>query len=74
MRKILRIVLVVVFFLPFFNAAEGFVYTPIPPVQYPPDNPWSKEKFELGKKLFFDPILSGDNTMSCSSCHLPERL
>ena len=29
-------------------------------------------KFELGKKLFFDPILSVDNTISCASCHFPE--
>ena len=26
---------------------------------------------ELGEKLFFDPILSLDNSISCSSCHLP---
>ena len=29
-------------------------------------------KEQLGEKLFFDPILSGDNTISCSSCHKPE--
>ncbi|MGB8193969.1 MAG: cytochrome c peroxidase [Chitinophagaceae bacterium] len=28
-------------------------------------------KAELGKLLFFDPILSKDSTISCSSCHLP---
>ena len=27
---------------------------------------------ELGRKLFFDPILSSDKTISCSSCHKPE--
>lgn len=27
---------------------------------------------QLGKVLFFDPILSGSNTISCSSCHLPQ--
>lgn len=26
---------------------------------------------ELGKQLFFDPILSGDSTISCASCHKP---
>ncbi len=26
----------------------------------------------LGKKLFFDKILSGDKTISCASCHIPE--
>lgn len=27
---------------------------------------------ELGERLFFDPLLSLDNTISCSSCHLQE--
>src|SRR5688500_13151401 len=27
---------------------------------------------ELGEELFFDPILSGDNSISCASCHKPE--
>lgn len=30
-------------------------------------------KAELGKLLFFDPILSKDNTISCASCHIPEH-
>jgi cytochrome c peroxidase len=29
-------------------------------------------KVELGKKLFFDPILSSDSSISCASCHKPE--
>ncbi|MFT3681224.1 MAG: cytochrome c peroxidase [Ferruginibacter sp.] len=33
-------------------------------------NPVSKEGFELGRKLFYDPILSADNTISCGSCHI----
>ncbi|MDX2361329.1 MAG: cytochrome c peroxidase [Crocinitomicaceae bacterium] len=41
-------------------------------VQHPQDNPTSAEKVELGRKLFFDPRLSIDNSISCSSCHLPE--
>jgi cytochrome c peroxidase len=39
----------------------------------PKDNPTTPEKVALGKQLFFDPRLSGDNTLSCSSCHIPER-
>lgn len=35
-------------------------------------NPQTIEKIELGKMLFFDRRLSGDGTMSCGSCHLPE--
>jgi cytochrome c peroxidase len=37
------------------------------------DNPLTPAKVELGNQLFFDPRLSGSGTMSCSSCHLPER-
>lgn len=33
-------------------------------------NPLTQEGFELGRKLFYDPILSRDNTISCASCHL----
>lgn len=32
--------------------------------------PLTKEKIELGKMLFYDPILSEDSTISCASCHL----
>lgn len=31
------------------------------------------EKIELGKKLFNDPILSGNNERSCATCHNPEK-
>ncbi|MEM9474602.1 MAG: cytochrome c peroxidase [Pseudomonadota bacterium] len=41
-----------------------------PPI--PADNPMTPEKIELGKKLFFDPALSGNYGMPCSACHLPE--
>lgn len=33
-------------------------------------NPLTEEGFELGRKLFYDPILSRDNTISCATCHL----
>jgi cytochrome c peroxidase len=29
----------------------------------------NKEKILLGKKLFFEPLLSQDNTVSCATCH-----
>ena len=35
-------------------------------------NPLTEEGFQLGRKLFYDPILSRDNTISCSSCHLQQ--
>lgn len=33
-------------------------------------NPVTKEGFELGRKLFYDRILSANNTISCGSCHI----
>lgn len=38
---------------------------------YPVDNPTTQAGLDLGKSLFYDPILSVDSTISCSSCHLP---
>ena len=31
------------------------------------------EQIDLGRYLFFDPLLSGDGTQSCGSCHRPDR-
>lgn len=45
----------------------------IPPPRVPADNPMSEEKFQLGRRLFFDKRVSGNATISCSSCHLQER-
>ncbi|MBC7775347.1 MAG: c-type cytochrome [Phycisphaerae bacterium] len=33
-------------------------------------NPLTKQGVELGRRLFYDPILSRDSTVSCSNCHL----
>jgi len=35
----------------------------------PGDNPLTREKVELGRMLFYENLLSGDGSMSCSSCH-----
>tara|TARA_R110002167_G_scaffold238379_1_gene443565 strand:- start:687 stop:1850 length:1164 start_codon:yes stop_codon:yes gene_type:complete len=40
-------------------------------VPYPDDNLYTKEKADLGKKLFFDPRLSGADYISCATCHNP---
>lgn len=45
----------------------------VPPPRVPADNPMSEEKFQLGRRLFYDKRLSGNGTISCSSCHLQER-
>lgn len=42
-------------------------------IPYPSTNPYSAAKYDLGKKLFFDPRLSGSGTMSCATCHDPQR-
>ena len=41
-----------------------------PAASIPADNPLTEEGIYLGRKLFYDPILSGDNTISCASCHV----
>lgn len=40
-------------------------------VPYPDNNKPNENRVSLGKKLFFDPRLSGDGNMSCASCHNP---
>lgn len=47
---------------------EGF-----PSVEFPEDNPFTTASYKLGKRLFFDPILSRDSSISCGSCHLPGK-
>lgn len=43
-----------------------------PPLAQPDDTPTSPAAVELGRLLFFDPILAADNQMSCASCHHPD--
>jgi cytochrome c peroxidase len=42
-----------------------------PEVDFPADNEFTTARWELGKKLFFDPIMSVDSSISCASCHEP---
>lgn len=37
----------------------------------PADNVLQKSRVALGRRLFFDPVLSADSTRSCASCHAP---
>lgn len=53
---------------PLLAVPEGF-----PAPVFPEGNELTPERWALGKRLFFDPILSSDGTVSCASCHLPER-
>lgn len=43
------------------------------PVVWPKDNPYTAEKAELGRLLYFDKRLSADGTVSCASCHVPQH-
>ncbi|MEX2137638.1 MAG: cytochrome c peroxidase [Pirellulales bacterium] len=56
------------------HAEEASQLVPLPvKIPAPVANPTTPEKVALGKQLFFDPRLSGDNTMSCASCHTPDK-
>jgi cytochrome c peroxidase len=44
------------------------LYMPVPE-----DNSFTAEKVDLGKRLFFDPILSRDRSLACVACHDPGR-
>jgi len=49
-----------------FQIPEGF-----PEIDFPMDNEFTKARWNLGKKLFYDPILSKDSSLSCATCHKP---
>lgn len=51
----------------FFNPPDYFP-KPVYNFEQPP---FDSNKIELGRILFYDPILSKDNTISCASCHSP---
>ena len=69
------------------SSKDEKMYTPVPytleiPVLFqdkliapiiPTDNPLTEEGVALGKKLFFDNILSGNETQSCATCHNPTK-
>jgi cytochrome c peroxidase len=42
-------------------------------IPFPDSNPYTQAKANLGRMLFFDPILSGSRKISCSSCHKPSK-
>jgi len=48
---------------------EDNILAPVIPI----DNPQTVEGIALGRKLFFDPILSINNTIACVDCHAPEN-
>lgn len=54
------------------NSPQIFSDNIIPPI-IPIDNPQTEEGIALGKRLFFDRILSGDQSISCANCHSPQN-
>lgn len=50
-----------------FKVPEGWPE----PVYHFENNPLTKAKIQLGRALFYDPILSRNNIVSCASCHSP---
>ncbi|MGB0369621.1 MAG: cytochrome-c peroxidase, partial [Flavobacteriales bacterium] len=44
-----------------------------PEMEIPEENQLTHARVELGRKLFYEPLLSSDSSVSCSSCHLQEK-
>jgi len=44
-----------------------------PQPEIPSENPMTNKGVGLGRMLFYDPILSGGNVLSCNSCHIQEN-
>ena len=57
--------------LPQNAAAQG--PGPLPPPPFPPGNPITSAKVNLGKALFWDEQMSSTNTTACGSCHVFEH-
>jgi len=54
------------------EAGSQEIGTPLPrTVKAPPDNPTTAAKVDLGRLLFWDPVLSGPRDVACATCHHP---
>jgi parallel beta-helix repeat protein len=51
---------------------DGGLRRPFPAMVVRPDNPVRPQRVALGRLLYFDPVVSGANDMSCASCHHPD--
>lgn len=51
------------------NKGVGGLQTGLPEIR----DGFSPQEIDLGRYLFFDPVLSGDGTISCASCHDPNK-
>lgn len=52
-----------------FNNHSSETIDEVPDMNIPKENALNKERIALGRKLFYDPILSVDSSISCASCH-----
>ena len=52
------------------SEANG-IFKPLPKDMATPEFPVTPERVDLGRKLFFDPRISADGTVSCARCHQP---
>lgn len=50
---------------------QRFALVPLGPVPQPPEGRAPAERIQLGRLLFFDPILGGEKDVSCATCHHP---
>ncbi len=71
-KKIIIIFCISIFLLAFHYTENVTFFVPKnwpQPVYDFTKNPLTKNKIELGRALFYDPLLSRNNTISCASCH-----
>lgn len=51
------------------NKGVGGLQTSLPEIR----DGFSPQEIDLGRYLFFDPVLSGNGTVSCATCHAPDK-
>ena len=54
------------------GTGRGGLDRPFPAMIVRPESPVTDDKVKLGRLLFFDPVLSGGNDISCATCHHPD--
>lgn len=62
----------IMFLLPGISSAAPLAPLPVNP-DIPSGNLETPKKISLGKRLFFDPLLSANGRISCASCHVPPK-
>ncbi len=73
MKKVFVLILIASFIILSFKSSNDYQF--VVPVKWPKPfydfskNNLSNKKIELGRALFYEPLLSRNNTISCSSCH-----